>query len=678
MHSLLARQLRRHFERPELIPPELEPFIAAIDEAYGAFDDDRQMLERSLELSSDELLQANSEMRALLASFPDLVARLDRENVLLDFKGGAGLGLTRLDHPVGQPLEAAFAPEIAGPLAESAAHALSSREPIHREVRKERAGGESVYEARLVPYQRDEVLVLLRDVTERAHAEEATQRAASALRATLEATADGIVVVDGHDRITEYNRRFCDMWDIAPEVLDRGEDLPVRRAVFGALKDPDGFAARVDELRGDSTRTGEGTVERRDGRTFDWYAQARSAGGECGGRVWSFRDVTQHHVLEGQLRQAQKMEAVGRLAGGIAHDFNNILVVILGYGEAIAEELGDDHDVSAMAQEMIKAGNRGADLTRQLLALSRKQVVRLASVNVPEAVSGIVPMLERLVGEDVKLVSEVRTDAAFVMADRGQLEQVILNLAVNARDAMSRGGELHILTDCISFEAGQVPPGTDLPPGEYVRISVTDTGEGMSDEVKARIFDPFFTTKPADSGTGLGLSIVYGVVREYKGHLVVESELGVGSTFHVYLPRAAEVAAQRPVAVGTSANVGGSETVLVIEDEDAVRGLVSRTLSGAGYAVMAAPSGEDAIRAAHDYTGVIDIIVADTVLPGISGREAATQICEQRPDSRLLFMSGYTPDEILRKGISAGELDLLQKPFSGAELLTRVRRKLDQ
>jgi two-component system, cell cycle sensor histidine kinase and response regulator CckA len=397
------------------------------------------------------------------------------------------------------------------------------------------------------------------------------------------------------------------------------------------------------------------------------------------GIVINARDVTERHVLEEQLRQSQKMEAVGRLAGGIAHDFNNLLAVMLGYTTLTLARAADPAVVTRNLEQIKTAAERAANLTRQLLAFSRKQVLQPRVVELGGIVSELHTMLERLIGEDVQLVADAGRAKGLVKADRGQMEQVIVNLAVNARDAMPRGGRLAIVVRDAVVDAALAREQMGLRPGRYVRLEVADNGLGMEPETLNRLFEPFFSTKEKGKGTGLGLATVYGIVKQSGGHIAVESAPGRGTTFRIWLPQVEEEAADAtvPAPTGTAAPAG-SETILLVEDEDAVRGLLHEVLTGSGYTVLQASSGAEALRVSRGHDGPVDLLLTDVVMPGMGGREVATALAAERPGLRVLFASGYTAEAIARHGVLEPGTDLIHKPFTPDALLQRVRERLDR
>jgi CheY-like chemotaxis protein/two-component sensor histidine kinase len=384
--------------------------------------------------------------------------------------------------------------------------------------------------------------------------------------------------------------------------------------------------------------------------------------------------VTDRWSLEEQLRQAQKMEAVGQLAGGVAHDFNNLLTVIKTYSEFMLEQIEDSNPLRADALEIQKAAGRAAALTRQLLAFSRKQVLLPRAIDVNEIVQGMDAMLRRLLGEDIRIELHTATRLGAVKADSSQLEQVVMNLAVNARDAMPQGGTITIETSNVQLTES-MRSGHGVIPGPYVSLMVRDSGCGMDKTTRARVFEPFFTTKELGRGTGLGLSMVYGIVKQSEGYIWCESTEGVGTTFTVLLPR-----------VGDSEGVAdkvdearvdrGSGVVLITEDEDAIRALSRRILEREGYTVLEARDGREAIRVAAGYPSQIDLLITDMVMPNVGGTELFAHLRLLRPELRVLFVSGYTDDDIIRRGLKDKASAFLQKPFTARALAAAAQAAL--
>jgi nitrogen-specific signal transduction histidine kinase len=378
-----------------------------------------------------------------------------------------------------------------------------------------------------------------------------------------------------------------------------------------------------------------------------------------------------------KIRHARRLEAIGQLAGGIAHDFNNLLTVILGYSDMLLTRVPKDNSYSLVAS-IKNAGERAASLTRQLLAFSRKQVLELKIVSLNEIVTNIEKILRRLIGEDILLTTGLSPAISQVKVDPGQIEQVIINLAVNARDAMPQGGQLIIETSDVVFNETTRPPYSSIEPGRYTELSVTDSGCGIAPEIKERIFEPFFTTKEVGKGTGLGLATVFGIVKQSEGYLEVESEIGAGTTFKIYFPAIESKTSAKSLEDGLETATAGSETILLVEDEDAVRAIAKLALEMHGYQVLEACGGNQAISVATGYAGRIDLLITDVVMPEMSGRQLAELLHEKFPTLKVLFMSGYMDDAILRHGISTATEAFLQKPFSPVSLANKARLLLDE
>ena len=380
---------------------------------------------------------------------------------------------------------------------------------------------------------------------------------------------------------------------------------------------------------------------------------------------------------EEQLRQSQKLEAVGQLAGGVAHDFNNLLTVITGYCGLILRRLNPDDSMHSQVEEIKKAAERAASLTRQLLAFSRKQVLQPKVLDLNSLVTETSKMLRRLVGENIELVSALDPALGQVKADDGQIEQVIMNLVVNARDAMPKGGKLTVETANVFLDQSYTRQHIAVQPGAYVMLAVSDTGCGMDAETQKHIFEPFYTTKEKGKGTGLGLSTVYGIVKQSGGHLWVYSEVGRGTTFKVYLPRVDESVDARSLGEAHTESPHGWETVLLVEDEDVVRGLLRDVLEMEGYTVLEATGGSEAIRICKQHEGPIHLMITDVVMPQMGGREIAERVKPLRPEMRVLFMSGYTDDAIVHHGVLDAEVAFLEKPFTPDAVARKVRTVLD-
>jgi CheY-like chemotaxis protein len=370
------------------------------------------------------------------------------------------------------------------------------------------------------------------------------------------------------------------------------------------------------------------------------------------------------------------MEAVGRLAGGIAHDFNNLLMVICGYTEVLLNQLTERHPLRAKAEAIQQASNRASTLTRQLLAFSRKQLLELKVIDVNAIVSDMERLLRPLIGEDIELSTQLAPDLGCTRADAGQLEQVIMNLVVNAKDAMPDGGKLCIRTASVTLDDSYRPENTLIKNGPYVMISVSDSGHGMDRETQARIFEPFFTTKEQGKGTGLGLSTVYGIIKQSGGYVFVQSEPGTGTAFTIYLPRVEGTSDLRGETPASQSTAGGSETVLLVEDEDSVRQLVRETLQSRGYRVLEASNGNAALSLAASQSEQIHLVITDVVMPGLSGHELIQKLIPTRPTMKVLYLSGYAQDAFPASLAAEGQKAFLQKPFTLQSLAVKVREVL--
>ncbi len=515
---------------------------------------------------------------------------------------------------------------------------------------------------------------IVRDISQRKQAEEAIREAGDTLRAVIE-TSPLPICVTGLDGVVKSWNRAAERvfgWTAGEAI---GRRLPI---VPGA--EWERFLSALEAARRGDTFAG---VERRRqtkaGEPIDisiWNAPLRNRHGETTGILSIFADMTERRRLEEQLRQAQKMEAIGRLAGGVAHDFNNVLTVIAGYGQMLADRMQDVPDALEDVQEILKAAEHAGALTTQLLIFSRHRVVHPQIIDLSAVVEGVQKMLGRVIGEDVVLVTHVSSSVGPVRADASQVEQVILNLAVNARDAMPGGGRLTIETANVELDDGYARKHMGVTPGAYAMLAVSDTGRGMDEETRTRLFEPFFTTKEKGKGTGLGLSTVYGIVKQYNGDIWVYSEPGKGTTFKIYFPLAAEARPEEPAAAEPERETGrGAESVLLVEDEAGVRKLVRNILTEQGYRVVEAADPVAALEICS--RDGFDLLLTDVVMPSMSGRDLAERAAAIRPSMRVLYMSGYTDNVVVHHGVAADEVPFLQKPFTPAALVRKVRQVLD-
>jgi PAS domain S-box-containing protein len=520
------------------------------------------------------------------------------------------------------------------------------------------------------------LLAMIRDVTEQTLAEAALRQERDRAQRYLD-TADVILLaLDLEGRVTLVNRKGC-------EILGRTEsDLLGCNWIETCLplRIREALTTRLANLATADGSAVENPIVTADGaeRLIEWRnSVVRDEAGRVTGSFSSGTDVTDRRTLEEQYRQAQKMEAIGRLAGGVAHDFNNLLTAILGYCELLlATRDPTDPDFADIA-EIQRSGLRAAGLTGQLLAFSRKQIIEPTLLDVNSVVAGMRAMLERLIGEAVSVAWILRPGLASIKADRGQLEQIVMNLALNARDAMPHGGTLTVETANVELDDHPPTSHAEVIRGSYVVLNVTDTGSGMTPQVQARLFEPFFTTKEVGKGTGLGLATVHGIVTRAGGTVGVYSEVGRGSSLKVYFPAAVGLEAAAEIPGPSTASRAGTETILVVEDADGLRELTKRLLERQGYTVLIAADATEALSIFDARSG-IDVLLTDVVMPGASGPELTRQLIGRQPGLRVIYMSGYTEDTITHHGVLKPGIDFIHKPFTSATLGRKIREVLDR
>ncbi len=606
---------------------------------------------------------------------PMSVKGIDGRFLLINQATASTFGVTPAE-VIGRGAEALLPPEAARIVQETDARVIREGVPMSfEEVLPTRRLGPRTFLVSKAP-RRDATGAIVglvgvaRDITDLKRADETIRRLSTAVGQSPAA----VIITDPGGQIVYVNRKFTDITGYEldevvgqnPRVLKSGKTSGEQyRELWGTIQ---------------SGATWRGEIQnRRKNGEFYWASATIAPVKDESGAITNFvaiqEDVTERHSLEAQLRQAQKMEAVGRLAGGVAHDFNNLLTVITSYSQLLLEDMARADPRRADLEEIQRAATGAAGLTRQLLAFSRQQVLEPRVLNLNDVLSAAGKMLQRLLGEDVSLQMTLAPSLGNVKADPGQIEQVIMNLAVNARDAMPDGGKLTIETGNTDLDAAYAAQHSVVAPGSYVMITVTDTGLGMDEATKARLFEPFFTTKEKGKGTGLGLATVYGIVKQSNGFIWVYSESGHGTSFKVYLPRVGEAPAVAAEARPLLTN-RGSETILLAEDASGVRAVSEEILTRLGYTVLVASDGRAALELAAAHRGPIHLLVTDVIMPEMSGRQLADRLRQQRPSLKVLFVSGYTDDAIVRHGILEPGIAFLQKPFTPLTLARKVREAL--
>ena len=658
----------------------------------------RDALERRVEERTQELVQAHEALRLHNERFRHMIEgvkdhaifTMDADGLVTSWNVGAehiyGWESAEI---IGKHRSLFFTPEDVAsglPIAELQEAARSGR--YSEEGWRVRKDGSRFWANGTMTVLRDEAgaargfVKIVRDLTERKQIDIELRKTVDALHLrdrAMQAVTQGILITDatqpdhpilyaspGFERLTGYR---------ADEVVGRN-----CRLLQGPKTDP----VSVAKLRESVNAGQECAVEllnyRKDGTPF-WnalYVSPVREDGQLLHFVGVQADVTERHHLEDQIRQSQKMEAVGQLAGGVAHDFNNLLTVISGYSEILLAGLPEGGQDWEAVKAISMAGERAAGLTRQLLYFSRRAMLDTKIVDVNEVVTETEKLLRRVIGEDVLLATVLDPKIGRVRTEPGLIGQILMNLAVNARDAMPHGGKLTIETKVVDLDTAYVNTHVEVPAGRYTLLMVSDSGTGMPPEVKARIFEPFFTTKAIGHGTGLGLSVVHGIIRQSKGHVGVYTEVGMGTTFKIYLPVEEEAVVPAANARDQLRESRGSETILLVEDEDAVRELALLTLRAQGYTVLHASNGKVALRVVEEHAGAIDLLLTDVVMPEMGGRELAETLQPRFPSMKVLYMSGYTDDAVVRHGILQAEVAFLQKPYTPVALLRKMRQVLDQ
>jgi PAS domain S-box-containing protein len=637
--------------------------------------------------AEQHLAQMEGRYRGLLEAAPDAMVVVDQSGkiVLLNVQAEKQFGYHR-DELVGQQVKniipEGFAERLIADGTRSAADALAQQIGTGIELSGRRKDGtEFPIEIMLSPLESAEgilVTAAIRDISVRREADAALRRTSQLLQASQSMAQVGGWEVDPVGNTMFWTDETYRIHDTSPAEYTptlasaiqfyAPESIPIiTAAVQEAIVHGTPFDLELELITAKDRRIWvhtKGTVTMDQGRTVKITGV--------------FHDITEQRELETQLRQAQRLEVVGQLAGGIAHDFNNLLTAIRGYSELVRRNLGPKDRNRADLDQVVLASDRAVELTRQLLAFSRRQVLQPRIVDPGELVAGVAPMLRRLLGEHIELVTYAAPDLGRVKVDPSQFEQIIVNLAVNARDAMPEGGKLRIETANIELGIGYVASHPGVTPGPYVALIVSDTGSGMSDAVKTHIFEPFFTTKEPGKGTGMGLATVYGIAQQSGGSIYLYSEPGYGTSFKIYLPRVDGAAGAAASLVPTAVTPTGSETILLVEDEEAVRAYAARILSEQGYLVLEASGGAAALALVATHPGPIDLLVTDVVMPGLQGHQLGKQLSDIRPGLRVLYVSGFTESSVVDQGVVGEGIAFLPKPYTVDALGRAVRLVLDK
>ena len=637
-----------------------------------------------LRTAIQEARDAARRFEQLLESAPDAVVGVDIEGsiVLVNAQTEKLFGYTR-EEMIGQSVEMLL-PESVRRVHVRQRESFTAAPHVRpmgagmdlQAMRKD--GSHFSVEISLSPLETDDGLLItsiIRDVTQRKKDEEALRLSEENFRSLFERSPHGIFRSTPEGRIVLANPALVTL--LGYESEEQVLQLDMERDVY---QDPEQRRKLVAEHKHKKSVEGiELDWKRRDGTPITVRINSRA--GRAPNSSESFyesvvEDITERKLLEAQLRQSQKMEAVGRLAGGIAHDFNNLLMVIQGFGELLGKSLEVGHVARRPLREILGAAQRATNLTRKLLSFSQKEKGSTDLVNLNQIVFGMEQMLCRMIREDVTLKTVLADDLGFIEADPDHIEQAILNLAVNARDAMPSGGEIRIQTDNAVLMPGEAQAFPGMAEGSFVRLRISDTGTGMDAETQTRIFEPFFTTKDEEKGTGLGLANVYATVSQSGGHITVFSQPGVGTRFDIYFPQSEGVASFATKTHQSFTNLGGTETILLVEDEDALRNLTHEFLQGLGYNILSAANGKDAVELSSAHYGNIDLLIADMIMPGMGGAQLAEHLQARRNELQVLFISGYSPDEVPLAGRDGRPTLFLQKPFPLDTLAAHIRQAL--
>jgi two-component system, cell cycle sensor histidine kinase and response regulator CckA len=671
VHSLLARQLKNIFGRTDDdIAPEWQNFLKSVDDAYHQNDTDRQMLERALDLSSEELMQANSEMRAIFQTLPDIFFRIDTAGTILDFKGPATPDPNFPEvRPVGKTLPDILSAELHAPFLDRLAKALATRSMTSLVYNVNLNDNIHYYESRYVPFLNDQAIIVIRNITERKQAEDALRRSEEKYKLLVENANMAIVIAQ--DLLLKYvNPKTSDMTGysfeellgmhfakyIHPDDLAMLLDIHQKRLLGEPLNN--NYIARIVHRNGD-TVWGEFN-----GVAITWEGKPATLN--------FIKDVTQQKKLEEQLLQAQKLEAIGTLAGGIAHDFNNLLMGIQGYASLILLDMDSSHPYHAKLKSIEQQVQSGANLTKQLLGFARGGKYEVKATNLNDFILHNSELFGRT-KKEITIHRFFAKDLWTVEIDRGQIDQVLLNLYINAWQAMPGRGSLYLETQNISLAQGDVQ-AYEIPRGRYVKVSIRDTGMGMDEPTRRRIFDPFFTTKEMGRGVGLGLASAYGIICNHGGIITVESEKGKGTTFNIFLP--ATESRVEGEAAPASAIHRGHETILIVDDEAINIEVIGAMAKKLGYRVVTADSGQEAVKQYRLNSTAIDLVILDAIMPGLSGSDTFEILKAINPHIKVILASGYSLNELTSRMMDRGVRAFIQKPFRIEDIAETIKTVL--
>jgi len=639
------------------------------------------VVQNQLLVSAHELQRNLSLLQGIAEGTTDavFVKDLDGRYLMINSAGARFLG-RKVEEVIGKKDLELFVPEVGRAIMKRDREVIEGGETKTYEEFGTAAGATRLYLATKGPF-RDPggrvvgLLGICRDITDRKRAEEEIRQSQQKLRMHIEHTPLAVVEWDVEFRVSAWNPS-------AERIFGYTREEAIGRHASFIV--PQRFREHVDQVwkqlleqKGGARSTNDNTTKDRRTISCEWYnTPLIDDSGRVLGVASLVQDVTERVTLEDRLRQSQKMEAIGRLAGGVAHDFNNLLTVILGYTQILADGVPAGRLAESTAQ-IKSAADRAAGITRQLLAFSRKQVLSPRIIDLNDVMLNLDSLLRRLIGEDIEVHTVLSSDLGSVKADPGQIEQVIMNLALNARDAMPNGGKLRLETANVELDGTFAQEHQPIGPGSYVMLAVSDTGTGMTPEVQARIFEPFFTTKEVGKGTGLGLSTVYGIIKQSGGYIWVYSEPGLGTTFKIYFPRVEQTAHMLDTDQRTSIAFRGAETILLVEDDPQLRQLTSSVLAHCGYKMLVADSPEEGLAISNENHSAIQLVITDVVMPAMNGRQLAEQILKISPNTKILYISGYTNNAIAHYGVLEEGIWFLPKPFTLSALVSKVREVLD-